>query len=282
MSSAPQAGPLLVEPFAGLGNRMRVVASAVMLASTVQRPLEIYWIPRTDLNASFDELFDRTPAFTVFEDLGRLRWTRRTHQTARVRRLAAAVANRIAGVSCCIGENDFPRIWRGEINLLALAKRERRLYIKTCEELGPTDDGFAVFKPIRPLLKRIDALTSRFTPHTIGVHVRGTDHPTARVESPLEVFVSTMDAELERNPLTSFFLCTDEPAIERDFQARYPERIHTHAPKELARDTPAAIADAVIDLFSLSRTHKIFGSDRSSFSDVAAKMGGIPLEVMKR
>jgi hypothetical protein len=275
-------GPLLVEPFAGLGNRMRVVSSAVVLASTVQRPLEIYWIPRSDLNASFDDLFERTKTFSVFEKLGRLRWTRRTHQTAGIRRLAAAIANRVAGVSCCIGENDFPHIWRGEIDLLALAERERRLYIKTCEELGPTDRGFAVFKPIRPLQRRIDALTSRFTPQTIGVHVRGTDHPIARIESPLEAFISAMDAELERNPLTSFFLCTDEPAIERDFEARYPGHIFTHSPKDLARTTPAAIADAVIDLFSLSRTQKILGSHRSSFSDVAAKMGGIPLEVVRR
>lgn len=272
----------MVEPFAGLGNRMRVIASAVVLASAVARPLAIYWIRRGDLNASFDDLFERSSAFTVVDDLGRLQWTRRTHQTSAGRRLAAAVANRIAGVSCCIGENDFPRIWRGEIDLMELARREQRLYIKTCEELGPTDGAFRLLIPTSPLRQRIAMVTSRFAPRTIGVHVRGTDHPTARIESPLAAFTTAMDAELARDPDTSFFLCTDEPSVERDFSARYPGRILTHAPKALARNSQAAIEDAVIDLFSLSRTQKILGSHRSSFSDVAARVGDIPLEVVKR
>jgi hypothetical protein len=275
-------GPLVVEPFAGLGNRMRVVASAVVLAAAVKRPLEIYWIRRSDLNASFDDLFERSSAFRLFDGLGRLEWTRRTHQTNPGRRLAATIANRLAGVSCCIGENDFPRIWRGEIDLMALARRERRLYIKTCEELGPTDGAFALFKPIPPLQRRIDSVTSRFTPRTIGVHVRGTDHPTARIESPLEAFFEEMDAELALDPQTSFFLCTDEPSVEHDFNARYPGRILTHSPKALARSSQAAIEDAVIDLFSLSRTQKILGSHRSSFSDVAARVGKLPMEVVRR
>lgn len=272
----------MVEPFAGLGNRMRVIASAVVLASAVERPLEIYWIRRSDLNASFDDLFERSSAFTVFEDLGRLRWTRRTHQVGAARRLAAAVANSVAGVSCCIGENDFPRIWRGEIDLMALARRERRLYIKTCEELGATDGAFQHLIPIPPLRRRIDSVTSRFTPRTVGVHVRGTDHPTARLESPLDAFTAAMDAELAREPETSFFLCTDEPSVERDFSVRYPGRILTHSPKALARNSQAAIEDAAIDLFALSRTNKILGSHRSSFSDVAARVGKLPMEIVRR
>jgi hypothetical protein len=267
-----QRASLVVEPFAGLGNRMRAVASAVVLARAVNRDLDIVWMKRPDFNAAFDELFDSVTA---------LQWARRSRQTDTIRTLAAALCNRFAGVSCCVGEHDFPEIWRGGIDLVALARDERRLLIRTCQELGRTDDALAFFKPIASLRERIDAITSRFCAHTIGVHVRGTDHPTARIESPLSAFTAAMDSAIARDADVRFFLCTDEPSVERDFVARYRERVVTH-PKTLNRNTLAGIHDAVIDLFALSRTRQILGTHWSSFSDVAARVGNVPLEVVRR
>jgi hypothetical protein len=273
---------LIVEPFGGLGNRMRVVASAMVLAADAGQELEIVWVRRTHLTAAFDELFCPVSVFRLSADPGRLRWAGRSRQDTPVRRLAAATRNRIAGVSCCIVDNDFQSVWRGEINLLSLARSEHRLYVKTCEELGPTQTALATFRPIAALQQRIDAVTARFTARTIGVHIRGTDHAHARAESPIETFIDALDRELHEHPETVFFVSTDEPSVEQQLEERYSNHVLTLKAKTLARDTLAGAEDAVIDLFCLSRTRKILGSHWSSFSDVAARIGGIPLEVVRR
>ena len=39
---------------------------------------------------------------------------------------------------------------------------------------------------------------------------------------------------------------------------------------------------AMVDLYCLAKCSKIYGSHGSSFSDVAARIGNIPLKVMKK
>ena len=134
MSASASLAPLVVEPFGGLGNRMRAVASAYVLASQAGRPLDVIWIKKSNLNAAFGDLFEPASRFRVIADPGRYQWVRRSHQPSVLGRAAASVANRRAGVSCCIVENDFPRIWRGEIDLVTLARTEPRLYVATFSE----------------------------------------------------------------------------------------------------------------------------------------------------
>ncbi len=48
-----------------------------------------------------------------------------------------------------------------------------------------------------------------------------------------------------------------------------------YAKPSVARDDPAAMEDAVVDLYALSRCRKIIGSYWSSFTDTAAELGSI-------
>jgi hypothetical protein len=49
----------------------------------------------------------------------------------------------------------------------------------------------------------------------------------------------------------------------------------------LSRKSVGGIQDAAIDLWILSRTQKILGSYRSSFSETASEIRGIPLKIIK-
>jgi hypothetical protein len=46
------------------------------------------------------------------------------------------------------------------------------------------------------------------------------------------------------------------------------------------RNTTEGIQDAVVDLYALSRTHKILGSFYSSFSEIAAQLGSCELQIL--
>lgn len=39
--------------------------------------------------------------------------------------------------------------------------------------------------------------------------------------------------------------------------------------------------EGITDMYTLARTQKIYGSFQSSFSDMAAQIGGVPLEILK-
>ena len=75
------------------------------------------------------------------------------------------------------------------------------------------------------------------------------------------------------------YLATDSTEVKREFIAAFGSRIIT--PKEDAcRDSISGIRGGVVDLWTLASTQKIYGSAGSSFSPMAANIGGVPLEIM--
>ena len=60
----------------------------------------------------------------------------------------------------------------------------------------------------------------------------------------------------------------------------FPGKILTYK-KEFSRTDVKGVQDAVIDLYSLAASCKIYGSYFSSFSDIAARIGDIPLKVIR-
>jgi hypothetical protein len=145
--------------------------------------------------------------------------------------------------------------------------------------------GLKQWSPVPSIRAKVEGLTASFGPHTVGVHIRRGDaleHTRMASEvrrSTDAAFMAHMDAELVAEPRTNFFLATDSAATEERFRERYGEAIIVnrdkrfvpslrHQPKDNQRD-------AVIDMFALARTQKILGNNFSSFSQMAAMIGGI-------
>lgn len=69
--------------------------------------------------------------------------------------------------------------------------------------------------------------------------------------------------------------------IKDDLKKRFGESIITYN-AELSRASENGMKDALIELLVLSKTKKIFGSWWSSYSEMAAKIGNIDLEILKK
>ena len=110
----------------------------------------------------------------------------------------------------------------------------------------------------------------------VGVHIRRGDHNLAQERSPTAAFIERMAAE---DAAVRFFLATDSPAEEHALSIHFPNRIIT-ASKAFGRDSTAGMRGAVVDLYALARTSRLLGSYWSSFSETAAEIGGITLEVI--
>jgi hypothetical protein len=133
---------------------------------------------------------------------------------------------------------------------------------------------YKVFSPTNEIQNRIENKTSCFSQYTIGLHVRQTDNTIAIDNSPIELFKIKIEEEIAKNSKANFFLATDSPEVEKELINEFGAKIIVTS-KELNRNSENGIMDALVDMYCLSHTKLIYGSYWSSFSEVAALIGGI-------
>jgi hypothetical protein len=147
--------------------------------------------------------------------------------------------------------------------------------------------GLKEWRPVPSIRAKIESLAVTFGSHTVGIHIRrgdAWDSPRASgfKRSSDAAFFARMDAELAAEPRTNFFLATDSAATEGRFRERYRKAVIINPDKRfvpsLSRQPKDNQRDAVIDMFALARTRKILGSNFSSFSRMAAHVGGLEVQ----
>lgn len=282
---------LTILPQAGLANRMLVIGSALDLARDSGADVKCIWMQDEGLACPFDQLFEPMDGFRTSYDLNHLPHVVPSSGWKRCRNL---VYNKMMGIDLCLKNEaimnmvgwidpDHPKVsdYRSIHDcILDALKDNRNVYAETWQMLSP-DVCLEGFRPIQALRDKIDVLSNRFDSHTYGVHIRRTDHIQAIEESPLELFVDSIAATIDEDPTASFYLTTDDLPTDGYIKMKFGDRIITR-PKVLDRNSVEGIQDALVDIWLLSRTAKIFGSFYSTFSKVASLVGGIELVIMRR
>lgn len=153
------------------------------------------------------------------------------------------------------------------------------LYMSTGDNFGE-DYDISIFKPIATLHKEIEAFMPKGEV-VYGIHIRRTDNSWAIEHSPIELFENKITDILQKEPEALFYLASDDADTIARFQKQFGDCILTR-PKTFGRSSVQGIQDAIIEMWLLSKTKKIFGSFYSSYSGMAAKIGNIELEIIKK
>lgn len=256
---------IVVEPLAGLCNRMRTIDGALSLGERTGLPVHVRWGVRGDMGARFDQLFEVPDSFASLEQFVDRPWTR-------LPRLAVVRARCGRYVDTAAVE----RQWVDGTDPAAFTGHGT-LYLRTYHRVEPSVPPFRDFRPVAAIREQVAALGD--LGHHVGVHIRRTDHVDAIRSSPTSGFVACMQAELDADPDTRFFVATDEPAEEAHLRDAFPGRIVTHPKRSYARRDPQAIVDAAVDLYALAGCRSIIGSGKSSFSATAGWISGIRVVV---
>lgn len=264
---------LTVVALGGLCNRLRALLSAQHLACQTGIPVVVEWGSNAECRAYFNEIFQpiSAPSFAV---------TRRPwwNVPARKRNLyLPALLRKLAGY--CLQHNCYePRPGQ---TLPVEAWRQGKHYLSTGSVFYPYPDKLVRQLRLQPDLEsEVKALCSKYTPYTVGVHIRRTDNALSISHSPIQAFRRAMEAEIAANPRVCFFLATDDENLKCQLQKAYPGRIIIQ-PTCVRRDTLQGIREAVVDLYCLAATNKLLGSYWSSFTDTAAELGQIPVQIVK-
>lgn len=259
---------VVLVPYAGLCNRMNAIASTLKLVEDEGYSLSIWWESNSDLSADFEDLFEK---HILDPYLNKLRWNKILKYRARPMNLFIPKFLRYFFYTM-----QFEDISR-KSNDFKSKIRYGRNYISTCHAIGEKKDLNSLFVPVKTIRDRIEKVKKTFPDYTVGIHIRRTDHDRCIQDSSIEDFKAKMDVEIKKNPDVGFFLATDDEEVKEHMKTFYGERIIT-MDNSLSRISKDGMEDAVVDLWALSGTDKIIGSYYSTYSLVAAELGGIELE----
>lgn len=127
---------------------------------------------------------------------------------------------------------------------------------------------------------------------SIGLHIRRGDATIGPwkkhyLVSTDEMFIKTIQSYLRKDKNQTFFLSTDCKDTEDKFLKLFPKNIIVQnnkpfSPNTLTEDKPKDYqAEAIIDLFCLSNTSRIYGTNWSTFSVIAANINEIPIKFLQ-
>ena len=153
-------------------------------------------------------------------------------------------------------------------------KEYKNIFVRSSVNFYKNYD-FSSIKPHSKIIKSIKENTKKFNKNTIGIHIRRGDRLFSTYGSPTYLF----EEKLNKYSKNNFYLASDDHKTKEYFIKKYGERILT-LPKKPDRISLEGSIDSVIDLYSLARTTKIYGSYASSYSEVASQIGNIPLEIL--
>lgn len=271
---------IFLEPHSGLANRLRAIVSGVSLAKKMNQPIRVIWNKDVGCYVDFHELFQPVDGLELRRD----NWKTKCMKLARGKKSLRWLPV-LAGIDFYMFDENFKQyVWcnKGHVfNPASLKKNVRNIYINTCNDFYYHKEVMELFKPINEIQVIIENYTKKFSSKTIGVHIRRTDNVESIEYSPIELYIEEMKIDLSRDSEVDFFLATDDKETEKRLKELFPRKIIT-TEKELTRSSKAGMVGAMVDLYSLAKCSKIYGSYYSSFSDVASRIGNIPLKVLKK
>lgn len=261
-------------PVGGLCNRMRAISAAISLADLFEKEqLRIIWFRDWGLNCCFHDLFHSIslPNVQVKEATWKdiLLYDRPRKKNLYLPKIVQCLL-----FDACLYEKTT---WNPEYDYVKWKGEHNNCYLASYGQFYPANRPLGdIFIPLTEITHRIESNTKAFTQHTIGVHIRRSDHQLAKIKSPLSAFIQRMDKAIEADKNTTFYLASDSAEDKRILKEQYGDRIITSANK-VRRDSLEGMRDAIVDLYTLANTKKILGSYASSFSEIAAQLKGISL-----
>lgn len=284
-SGVEKSGTIVVRPRGGLCNRMQVIAATHTIAAQLSKCAEIVWVVDWEMGARYDELFEpiEDMPLTTYRWMGAeregsiLERARASYYSVAQRRPIRWLNRQLRRLEfdLIIGNEDT----KGRLaeSKIAAIQRSKKALMVTNHEFIKPDIAYASLFTLQPKLKElVDVAVKDITDHTIGVHIRRGDHGRAIKQSPENAFRRVIEEEIKENPNATFFLATDSAETKKSFQKEFSDRILSND-VPLTRKSTSGLQGAIIDLYGLARTKKILGSQVSTFSSMAAKIGEIPL-----
>lgn len=270
---------IIVEPCAGLGNRLLGLATAYTVSKRLDRELVVIWKREVGCNIRAKDLFElpmrvveisengysKEPAKQLTGNFMKMKWR------ARAKRF----------LEC--DDVEQMKKDKGYDGLYELIRETPVIYLKSFGPVCETEAScFSFLKPCEAIREKGKALLEQIEKDIVGVHIRRTDHTEAIANSPLSLFIERIEQEAAEGA-AGFFIATDDAETKGALKERLGGiPLIFHETGIIDRNSKEGIEDALIEMLALSRCRKILGSYNSTFSLLPSYIGAVPLEIIKK
>lgn len=297
---------LLIRPVNGLANRIRFLVSTIGLGNLIGYRNLIFWSNSNGFDsATFETLFQNLTNtnhnISIINDyqydilyinscklddhiigLNGINTTLNHTIKTNFDLLDLVKNNNIISIT---GSNYLPFVFTQYPNLIEIGNKIDQL---------STSKIYKLIQPSNIIKHEIDNTLRKFHTHnTYGFHIRRGENINF-LKSKLIDFIKIAGSILYNEPNALIFLSTNSKLVLNQISQYVPkDKILTHDKifdnvidlnftyLDHERPEGSSISSA-IDLFLLSKTKKVFGTDQSSFSMVSTKLSNIPLDLVSK
>ena len=271
---------LLFVPSGGLANRMRAVVSAYNLSLHTGVGLRVLWFRDWALDAPFHEIFKPISEIDIREGVSltdKLLYDRPRKKNFWIPKLFQKLI-----FEQRLDEPMVTPLKKKNFDFDSWA-RGKKSWMSCYQVFGNPDDKLysQLFHPVDAVMNQVEDYEKRFSPHTIGFHVRRTDNAASIDQSPIELFIDAGKKEIDLHDDTAIYVATDDEPTKSELRRQFGDRLIT--PSEAAsRSSVEGIRGGLVDMYTLAKTQTIYGSAGSSFSPMAARIGGNKLVILQK
>lgn len=272
-------GHLTLVPEGGLANRMKAVASAYSLCQATGCELQVVWFRDWALNARFCDIFIPVEALNIRE-AGTI--DHLLNDRPRRHNLWLPLLPQRLYYDGRIRSEDVMALKQNNFDF-ANWLNGRRCWLSCYLDFGTFSPTLyrKLFRPCKDVLDRVEERTKHFSAYTIGMHIRRTDNVVSIKKSPTNLFIEAGQKELEAHSDLKIFLATDSDDVKQEMRSVFGDRLITTA-DTASRNSTDGIIGGLVDMYTLSRVVRIYGSVGSTFSKMAADIGDCPLVYMEK
>lgn len=282
---------IYLKPVGGLCNRMRAIDSMISLCEKQNQNLTIIWLKSDNLNCSFNSIFSplnsKKITIRIIQNeflykviLKLLFKNENIYKNGFWENIYDSDQQINSGFSLVEADDIFYSKTEDLMNSF-FDKKGQNILIESCyRHIKKDQNSYRYFIPVNTIFQQVTKKSKHFK-NTIGLHIRRTDHIKSIVTSTDEKIIQLIDSLISDDPNCNFFLSTDCNKTKQYLLKRYKNRITANQDLTYKRNNKKSIQYAVLDLYCISRTARIYGSFFSTFSQVAADIGNIENTVIK-
>lgn len=269
---------IILRVYNGLGNRLRAMASAKVIADCTGRSLIIIWKKDEHCNCNFEDIFDLSSCllYNITDDFNE------------------TLLQFGFDIYDYEQESDLERIIKTEscldiyIRSACVLTHKDVTWSSICEAL------YVLFKPVREIQETIECFQKTFSvpvESMIGIHIRMGQEGYSfedtsrwsensknsltkwRNKSHYLHFQTEMEGLLQSNPSVVFYVAADNQFIYDHFEKVFGNTKIVFLKRNMYDRSLEQVKTAVIDLHFLSRCKVFYASNWSSFSEIAMRLG---------
>lgn len=264
---------------AGIGNRLRTIASCGVIAEETGRKLRVYW-DNKQMNgclAPLNELFKNDIDVITLEELSELEDCHMTVEKYDADReeweFGVPVLKNLTNKFGAKGKNTYNHSITNKniivFNISFLNNVDLNKSYKFIQNLKPTDD----------LQKEIDSVVGELSlsKDIIGIHARGSDFNV-----PVQHYITQIEQNLNVNPNQMFYLSTEDKNYENIIKDRFKNNVLVRDKKHYINRFPNTSGwshktfkrdidhakEAIVDMFILSKTNIKIYHQGSTYTEI--------------